>query len=152
VPSAVIVDEARFDTDPALSRLLGGATPHLLLGAGSIVASVEEKRRLREQTGAAAVDQESGTVGQVASAHGIPFAVLRSICDPADRALPPAALAALGWRGEIEVWRVLISIVAHPGQLPALFELAAAAAAARRSLVERVRQIAGAAMQSGLPG
>jgi adenosylhomocysteine nucleosidase len=114
------------------------------------VASVEEKRRLRKQTGAAAVDLESGAVGQVASAHGIPFAVLRSICDPADRALPPAALAALGLRGEIEVWRVLISIVAHPGQLPALFELAAAAAAAKRSLAERVSQIAGAAMQSGL--
>jgi hypothetical protein len=30
-------------------------TPHLVLGADAIAASVEEKRRLRDQTGAAAV-------------------------------------------------------------------------------------------------
>jgi hypothetical protein len=39
------------------------------------------------------------------------------------------------------VWRVITSLTARPGQLPALLALAVDAAAARRSLVERVRQI-----------
>ena len=93
-------------------------------------------------TSAAAVDLESGAVARIAATHGMPFAVLRAICDPAERALPPAALAALDARGVIGSWRVIASLAAQPGQLPALLALAADAAAARRSLVERVRQIA----------
>ena len=71
----------------------------------------------------------------------MPFAVLRAICDPANAPCLPAALAALDARGVIGVWRVLASLAAQPGQLPALLALAADAAAARRSLVARVRQI-----------
>ncbi len=71
----------------------------------------------------------------------MPFAVLRAICDPAERSLPAVALAALDARGVIGVWRVITSLTARPGQLPALLALAVDAAAARRSLVERVRQI-----------
>lgn len=142
VPSAVIAGDERYATDPSLSRMLGGSTPHVMLGADAIVASVAEKRRLRERTGAAAVDLESGAVARVAAMHGVPFAVLRAICDPAESALPPAALAALDTRGGIVIWRVLASIAARPAQLPALLALAADAAAARRSLVGRVRPLA----------
>jgi len=120
----------------------GGPTQHTLIGADAIVASVAAKRALRERTGAAAVDIESGAVARTAAAHGIPFAVLRAICDPADRALPPAAQVALDPGGEINAWRVLGSVTAHPAQLPALLALAVDAAAAKRSLAARVRQIA----------
>jgi adenosylhomocysteine nucleosidase len=142
VPSDVIVGSTRHQTDQDLSRALGGATTHAVLGAEAIASSVEEKRSLRERTSAAAIDLESGAVACVAAALGMPFAVLRAICDPAERALPPAALAALDARGAVGVWRVAASLVARPGQLPALLALAANAAAARRSLVARVRQIA----------
>ena len=142
VPSAVIAGGRRYATDPNLSRRLGGATPHLLLGADAIVESVEEKRRQRGLTGAAAIDLESGAVARVASTHNVPFAVLRAICDPAERALPPAALVALDTHGGIKAWRVLASIAARPTQLPALLALAADAAAARRSLIARVKLVA----------
>jgi adenosylhomocysteine nucleosidase len=142
VPAAVLAGDRSHATDPYLSRLLGGPTDAVVLGADAVVASVAEKRRWRERTQASAVDLESGEVARVAAAHGVPFAVLRAICDPAERALPPAALAALDARGAIGLWRVLASIAAQPMQLPGLFALAADAAAARRSLVSRVRQIA----------
>jgi adenosylhomocysteine nucleosidase len=142
VPSVVIAGGKRYTGDPTLSCMLGGATPHLLLGADAVVASVEEKCWQREQTGAAAVDLESGAVARVASTHSIPFAVLRAICDPADHALPPVALAALDTHGGIRAWRVLASIAARPTQLPALLALAADAAAAKRSLTACVKQIA----------
>lgn len=151
VPTAVIVDDQRYASDANLSQVLGGPTPHVMLGADAIVASVADKNRLRERTGAAAVDLESGVVARVAAMHGIPFAVLRAICDPAARALPPAALAALDTRGSIKVWRVLIAIAAQPGQLTALFALAADAATARRSLIARVRQIAPVPLSMALP-
>jgi adenosylhomocysteine nucleosidase len=142
VPSAVTAGGKRYTADPSLSRMLGGATPHLVLGADAIVESVEEKRRQRGQTEAAAVDLESGAVARVASTHSIPFAVLRAICDPADRALPHAAQVALDAHGGIRAWRVLASIAARPTQLPGLLALAGDAAAARRSLIVRVKRIA----------
>jgi len=142
VPSEVVVGTERFATDPALSQLLGGATADALFGGEAVVATTAEKQRLYQTTGAAAVDLETGIVARTAASHGIPFAVLRAICDPAERALPPAALTALDARGVIGTWRVLASVAAHPGQLPALLALAADAAAARRSLVARVKQIA----------
>jgi adenosylhomocysteine nucleosidase len=142
VPSKVIAGDASHATDPTLSRMLGGPTPHVLIGTEAIVAGVAAKRALRERTGAAAVDLESGAVSRIAATHGIPFAVLRAICDPADRALPPAAQVALDPGGEVSIWRVLASIAAHPTQMSALLALAADAATAKRSLVERVRQIA----------
>jgi adenosylhomocysteine nucleosidase len=142
VPSAVLAGDSRYTASDDLSRILGGATPHLMLGADTIVADAEEKRRLRQQSGAAAVDLESGAVARVAATHGIPFAVLRAVCDAADTSLPPAALIALDTHGGVRTWRVLASVLARPQQLPALLALAADAATAKRSLLARVRQLA----------
>lgn len=142
VPSMVIDGELRHPTDPCLSRRLGGTTPHTILAAATAVTSATEKHRLREETGAAAVDLESGAVARAAVAHGIPFAALRVTCDPAKRSLPPAALAALDSHGAIGMRRVLTSILMHPAQVPALLILATDAAAARHALLARVRQIA----------
>lgn len=142
VPAAVVVDGVHHPTDPHLSHLLGGVTAKLILGAETATANAAEKHRLYRITAAAAVDLESGAVARTARVHGIPFAVLRVICDPAERSLPDAALAALDSHGTIRIGRLSASIAANPGQLPALLRLAADAAAARRSLRARVRQIA----------
>lgn len=141
VPAAVLCDGASFAADPALMELLGGATPHRVLAIETVAADADSKRRLWQATGAAAVDLESGAVARVATAHGLPFAVLRAICDPAERDLPPAALVALDARGAIGLTRVAGSLIAWPGQVPALLRLAADAAAARRSLARRVAAI-----------
>src|SRR5579872_2656533 len=53
VPGAVVVNDERYATDTTLSQALGGPTPHVMLGANAIVASVADKNRLRERTGAA---------------------------------------------------------------------------------------------------
>jgi len=143
VPSEVISRGTVFNADAALSGRIGGAAAHRLLGADAIVADVATKRLLWQQTGAVAVDLESGAVARVAAAHGLPFAVLRAICDPAERDLPPAAGAALDARGAIGLARVAGSVLARPGQIPALLRLAADAAAARRTLARRVATIRG---------
>ena len=140
VPSEVIDGDHRYRTDPDVSSLLGGATPHLLFGASAITVTIVEKARIYSETGAAAVDLESTAVAHVAEAHSLPFAVLRAICDPADRTLPPAALAALDAHGAIAIGRVLTSIAMHPTQIPALLTLASDAMTARRALIARVKK------------
>jgi adenosylhomocysteine nucleosidase len=142
VPSQIVIDDQRYSTDPNLSRLLGGETPHSLLGTTTIIATAAAKQALHRSTQAAAVDIESVAVARACAAHAVPFAVLRAICDPAERALPPAALAALDATGAIAIGRVLASIITYPSQVPALLALASDAAAARRALWTRVKQIA----------
>ncbi len=142
IPREIMTDKQRLPADPGLSERLGGVSIALLLGARDVVAGAAAKAALFAATGAAAVDLESGAVARVATEHGLPFAALRAICDPAGHDLPPAALIALDRHGAIGLARVLGSVLAHPGQLPALLALAGDAAAARRALriaVTRVR-------------
>ncbi len=136
-----MVDGHHFSTDPALRARLGDAATNLLSATSSIVASAAAKAALFASSGAVAVDLESGAVARVAAEHGLPFAVLRAICDPAERDLPPAALIALDRRGAIGLMRVIGSVLEHPTQVPALLALAADAAAARRALRAAVARI-----------
>lgn len=138
VPAAVWRDGRRVAVDAALARALGGATAHILLCGTAAVATAVDKARLWRETGCAAVDLETGAVAAVAAGHGLGFAVLRAVCDPAGRDLPPAALAALDARGAIGAGRVLASLLARPAQAQALLGLAREAAVARRALAARV--------------
>jgi adenosylhomocysteine nucleosidase len=142
VPAAVICEDNSFAADPTLMEWLGGTTAHHLLADDMPATDAETKRRLWQETGAATLDLESGAVVRVATAHGLPFAVLRVICDPAERNLPHAALVALDTRGAIGLARVARSVIARPRQISALLRLAADAMAARRALARRVAAIA----------
>jgi adenosylhomocysteine nucleosidase len=141
VPLAVIEHRISYRADPSLAKALGGGFGGFIVSAGHPVATRAEKADLWGDSMACAVDLESGAVARVAAAHHLPFAVLRAICDPAARGLPPAALAALDTRGTIAIGRVAASVLRHPGQIPALIALARDAAAARRALISRVGRI-----------
>lgn len=143
VPRAVLVGGRCYACDPALLDALGGASTERLLGGAAVAATVAEKARLHAESGAAAIDLESGALAEAAARHGLPFAVLRAVCDPADRGLPALALAALDGNGRIGLRRSLAAVLAQPGQVPALLILARDAARARRSLVRRVREFRG---------
>ncbi len=138
IPEAVLDSGTRYAASLGLAARFGGLTPHVLLGGARIAATVAEKRALRQATGAAAIDLESGAVARVAAASGLPFAVLRAVCDPAGEDLPPAALVALDGAGAMGFLRILASLAARPAQLPALLGLASHAAAARRGLLRAV--------------
>jgi adenosylhomocysteine nucleosidase len=137
VAEAVTANGRVWRTDPELNSRLGGTTGHLCLGLDRVVSSAAEKQHLGRETGASLVDMESGAVAAIASEAGIPFAVLRAICDPADRALPPAALVALDPKGRLTAARLAMSVLANPRQLWALMGLAWDAASARRALRSR---------------
>jgi len=141
VPEAVVTNGQLLATDADLNEWLGGGTAHVLLGVDGVVATASAKHHLFLATGCAAVDLESGAVALAAEAHGLPFAVLRAICDAAERDLPPAALCALNDAGAIGLMRVIGSVIGQPRQLPGLLALGRDAAAAKRALVERTSMI-----------
>ncbi len=140
-PREVLAGTRRLRADDALSDAVGGYSAYALLAAEAVVASAEDKRALFMSSGAVAVDLESGAVALVAERHGLPFAVLRAVCDPAGTTLPPAALLALDASGSVALWRVAASVLAAPGQLPALLRLARDAARARAALMERIGRL-----------
>ncbi|MEL7491249.1 MAG: squalene--hopene cyclase [Pseudomonadota bacterium] len=95
----------------------------LIFGADDIVASAEEKARLFERTKAIAVDMESHGAARAARTAEVPFLAIRAIADPADRALPPAAMNAVAPDGSTRVIQTLLECVKAPGQFPALLQL-----------------------------
>lgn len=141
VPYYVLENGMSYATDPALSAWAGGPTNPSICAGNHIVGSALEKQALFQALDAAAIDLESGATARVAARHAIPFAVLRAICDPATRDLPPAALVALDTVGAVKFWRILASLLRHPGQIPDLIATAQDAGRARAALVARIQQI-----------
>ncbi len=135
VPRAVLSRGRLIDCDEALRASLVGESIPSLLAADAVVATAADKTRLWRETGSSAVDLESGAVAEVALAAGIPFAVLRAICDPATRNLPCAAVAALDERGRIAPMRMARILARHPSQILGLIALGRDAARARQALV-----------------
>lgn len=134
----VIADGLSWATDAAWTDLLLAALPDALPGpvaAGTaIINSVDGKSALYARTGAAVVDTESQIVARVAHEHGLPFAVIRAVCDPCDMALPPAALLPLTADGRPNLPGILRSLLRQPRQLPQLIRLGAHSKAAFSTL------------------
>ncbi len=138
VPGCVLWQGRRYRTDAALNAALGGVSGEMLLAERSVIAGAAAKAEAYRDSGADAVDLESGAVAEAASLAGLPFAALRAVCDPAWRSLPPASLLALDGAGAIGLGRVFRSVAQDPSQIGALLTLARDAASARRALAQRI--------------
>jgi adenosylhomocysteine nucleosidase len=85
-----------------------------LAGAEEVVAGSHVKAALHSETGAAAVDMESHIAADYAAKAGLPFAALRVVSDPAHRALPSLAMAAIKPNGDIDLRKIMRSVVRNP--------------------------------------
>jgi adenosylhomocysteine nucleosidase len=99
-------------------------TEERLLGTDRMILSATEKASLFEKTQAAAIDMESRAVARVAQRAGLPFAVMRAVADPANRAVPRAAQAGLGPTGRNRPLAVLAALAKDPRDLPGLLAIA----------------------------
>ncbi|MEH3119876.1 MAG: phosphorylase [Methylorubrum populi] len=134
--------DARLPADPDLARrlseALGGSAERVAAGglAGSDVAvmTVADKAALRARTGALAVDMESHVAAAYAARHALPFAALRVVCDPAERALPAFAAAALTPEGEPDIRAVLGALLRGRARIGDLIRLGRDSSAAFAAL------------------
>jgi hopanoid-associated phosphorylase len=110
----------------------------VVAAADGVVADPAAKAALFAATGALAVDLESWGVAEAADQAGLPFAVLRAVADPAERALPRAAAEGLDEHGNVRLGAVLLSLLKDPRQLPGLVRVGldtrAALAALKRAV------------------
>ncbi|HVY15996.1 MAG TPA: phosphorylase [Rhodopila sp.] len=91
-----------------------------LAGVEQVVAGIAKKAALWMETGAAAVDMESHIAAAYAAEAGVPFAALRVISDPANRALPALARDAIKPNGDIDLRLVLRGVARNPMTLRSL--------------------------------
>jgi adenosylhomocysteine nucleosidase len=151
VASSIIDHPTLRPTDPLWSRKLMEMIPDArhgpIVGVNAVVSNPADKRRLRALTGAVAVDMESHLVARLAASHGLAFAAVRVVIDPAERAVPSAALLAMAPGGSTDISSMLWDILARPAQLSLLLRLAADAYAARAALV-RLRRALGPGFSS----
>jgi hypothetical protein len=87
------------------------------------VSSVEEKAELFQQTGADAVDMESGAVARHAQGRGEVFAWVKVISDRADERLPAALLECMGRDGFPSTAASLRLVLKRPWLLPVLLRM-----------------------------
>jgi adenosylhomocysteine nucleosidase len=125
-----------------LAHHLPEAHAGTIIGADTIIASAAEKAALYAQTRAIAVDMESHIAARVAARHGLPFAILRTISDSADHALPPAALVGMNPDGSIALGAILKSLALNPAQILALIHTGRGASRAFASLKRSCAAIA----------
>lgn len=132
VATEVVAAETRWQAESALTEDLIAAArlgrrrvAHgVLAGAEEVVMGQVGKAALRLATGAAAVDMESHIAAAYASAHGLSFAAMRVISDPASRGLPTLAMDALKHNGKIDAWKVLRGVARNPTAIPSLMSTA----------------------------
>jgi adenosylhomocysteine nucleosidase len=124
IPSLVVGARERFATHNVwtahLRALLPQAVKHAVAGVDAPIATPLAKEALHAATAAAGADMESHVAARAALRAGLPFAVLRVIADPAERALPHAAIVGMGSDGRPEIAAILRSLAQNLSQLAAL--------------------------------
>lgn len=148
LPDAVLFEGRSYDVSvPWLEGLRGLLKTQLVVQSGAIassgriVASSAEKLLIYQQTGAIALDMESGAIAQVATQAGVPFLVVRAIADPVAMNLPSAVVLALDADGQIKLSKLFRHLFLNPWELPDLIRLGLHFSAAKRTLGLVAKQI-----------
>jgi adenosylhomocysteine nucleosidase len=145
VAGDVVVDSNDSAWLVRLRTAIPDAHPGRVLGGDTMVARVRDKARLLRESGAAAVDMESHILAAAAQQAGLPYAIVRSVSDSAQRALPTCVLPGMKPNGETDPGAVIAALARRPWELPALLRTAAEAHRAFAAL-SRVRISLGRAL------
>ncbi len=109
------------DALPVRSALLKAeARPARFHCADRVATTAAEKRALREQTGADAVEMESAAICATCTAQAVPSAIIRVVLDTADEDLPLDFNQLMTADDRISYPKLAASLMANPGKIAAL--------------------------------
>jgi adenosylhomocysteine nucleosidase len=123
----VVSRDGLWTCDPAwlddLSQKLPTAHCGGVWGSEILIPTPADKRALYEKSRCLIVDMESQCAAQIAAEANIPLAVVRAVCDDATVDLPPVVMPAIKEDGSTDYKHVLLHVLRHPTQIPALIHV-----------------------------
>jgi adenosylhomocysteine nucleosidase len=130
-PSLGVGDIVVWGDAPSSARFVKGE----ISSSDRVVVTVEEKRRLREKTGAIAAEMEAGAVKGIAAEWGVPFYCIRAVSDTAKEDLPLDFNLYRDHDGRFSLARIAMAAISRPfTRIPALRRLEANCNVASESL------------------
>ena len=119
-----VVFELSAHNAQLLTRLLAaGAKPATFFCADRIATTVAEKKALRYQTNADAVEMESAVIHAVCAGKNIPCVTVRVISDTAHEDLPLDFNALAKPDKNLDFGKLFLAVAKSPGKIGALMQL-----------------------------
>jgi adenosylhomocysteine nucleosidase len=123
-----VVFETGSQTEPPYvgcheKLVAAGARPAKFFCADRIATTVAEKKKLRDETGADAVEMESAAIHDVCHERGISCVTVRVISDPANEDLPLDFNALAKADKNLDYGKLAWAIAKSPGKIGALMKL-----------------------------
>lgn len=112
-----------FEADPGFltdGLIRSGARPCRFYEATQVAVTAAEKARLRQESGADAVEMESGTLRTLARQRGVSAATVRVISDSAEETLPLDFNALMTPDDRLDFARLAWTLMRSPGTIPRL--------------------------------
>jgi adenosylhomocysteine nucleosidase len=131
--SAAVVFETADDNLRAKLQAVGAA-PAKFFCAGRIATTTAEKKKLRDETGADAVEMESAAIHALCRERGISCATVRVISDTANEDLPLDFNLLAGPDMNLDYGKLALAIAKSPGKIGALMNLRKRTVAAAENL------------------